>query len=461
MMSFRKLYLKDASLLLKLGMPLVLSGMMESSVGFLSTLFLARLGQQELAAGALVTWVFVTLMMILWGILTSVSVLIAKQYGKKNDKEISLILRDGLLLAVFLTIPAFILLWNMAPILLLFGQSDAVVTLANAYLHGLAWGLLPDFVGIVLLHFLIGLGHARSNMVFSILWVPTNIICNYILMFGKFGLPSLGIAGIGWGTTLSYWITTLGLTIYILLNRHYKRYISNIPWFGPAHFLRKIIKVGLPMGTMYCIEVGFFLTITLSIGTLGTQVLAANQIALQYSGQLIAVVFSIAQAVTVRMGHALGASETAAAERAGYAGIFISTTLMSIAALCYWFFPEKLIGLDFDVHNPKNSEIVSYAKNFLAICALFQIMEAVRITLFGALRSLGDNHFTLFISIISFWCVALPLGYLFSIQLHWGGYGFWWGMVIGAIFSMTLLFWRFRYKIKEQESLSPNSVSAV
>lgn len=439
---------KDVRALLKLAIPLVISGIVESSIGFFSTIFLSHLGQTELAAGALVAWLFATLMMILWGTLSSVSVLVSQKYGAKDYQGIAFILRDGLLWAFILTIPAFILLWNLAPILLLIGQDPSVVVLSIAYLHGLAWGILPDFVGLVLLQFLIGLGHTRTTMIFTFSWVPLNLLTNYTLMFGKLGMPSLGIAGIGWGTTLAYWISTLGLIVYILFKNTYRRYLGNILVFKKPRFILEILHVGVPMGAMYTIEIGFFLVLTLLMGHLSRQTLAANQIALQYLGQLIAVIFSVAQAVTVRVGHAIGANNIAIAERASYSGIFISALCMSLVALCYWFLPQKLIGIDFRIDDPANAEIVAQATQFLAICALFQLLESIRITLFGALRGLKDSRWTLLASVMSFWCIAFPVGYAWAIKLHFGGKGLWWGMVLGAACSVMVLFFRFQYKIK-------------
>src|SRR3990167_10352903 len=122
---------------------------------------------------------------------------------------------------------------------------------------------------------------------------------------------------------------------------------------------------------------------------------------------------------------------------------------MGIIAICYWSFPSLLISLDFNVHNPNNFSIVSDIKKLLAICAVFQIFEAVRISLFGALRALKDTSFTLLISIISFWCLALPIGYLLATYFQLSGAGLWWGMVIGAGFSVCILLWRFHARINQ------------
>lgn len=439
---------KDLFPLLHLAMPLILTGLLQSSTYFFETMFLAHLSSDVLAAGALVSWLFGTFIVILIGILSSINILVAHQYGAKNFLAISFIVRDGIWLAIVLALPSFILFWNLSPVFLFLGQNPSVVHLAQTYLHALAWGLLPNFLMYALLEFIVGLGHARVLLVFSILSTSLTVLLSFALIFGKFGLPALGIAGAGWGTTISYWISIFFLILYVLSNKEYRSYLHHL--FTPTRqsYILELFKVGTPIGFMYCVEVGFFFVITLITGSLGSQMLAANQIALQYMGTLMSIIFSIAQAITVRMGHLLGSGKRAAAEQACYAGISLALVPMIIIAVFYWTMPSLLISIDFDVHDSKNNELIRLTSQLLAVSAWFQLFEATRIALFGAIRALKDTRFTLFISIISFWAIALPLGYALTIRLHLGGVGLWWGMVFGAGISVLLLFWRFRFKIK-------------
>jgi MATE family multidrug resistance protein len=437
----------DVYPLLKLAIPLALTGMVQSAVWFFETLFLAHLGTQTLAAGSLVSWLFGTLAVILFGILSSINILVAHKHGENDKNAIALIARDGFLLAILITIPAFILFWNMPPIFLLFGQSVSIVVLAKSYLHALAWGLFANFLMVACLEIIMGIGHARVVLVFSILSVSLNILCSYILIFGKFSFPALGIAGAGWGMTISYWITAIVLLLYIIANQNYRIYFQHVFKLHKPRYLLELFQVGIPMGLMYCVEVAFFFALTLLMGLLGSQLQAANQVALQYLGLLMSIMFSIAQAITVRMGHLLGAKETQAAEKAAYIGIGIAALLAFFVAIFYWLFPTILISADFDVHNPANFEIVSTIKKLLIVSAIFQIVEATRIAFFGALRGLKDTKFTLLTSIISFWCIAIPVGYIFAFYFKLGGVGFWWGMLMGASISVGLLQWRFKSKI--------------
>lgn len=163
---------------------------------------------------------------------------------------------------------------------------------------------------------------------------------------------------------------------------------------------------------------------------------------------MMSVIFSIAQAITVRMGHLLGAKDVNSAKRTSYTGTILSATFMGTIAIAFWTFPSLLISVDIDVNNPINANIIGEIKILFAVSALFQIIEATRISLFGALRGLKDTNLPLLISIISFWGVALPIGYLFATYFQLGGVGLWWGMVLGASSSVVLSYWRFKSKIR-------------
>lgn len=438
----------DLSPLLTLAIPLALTGIVNSSSCFFETLFLARLGKDILAAGALVSWLFATIAVILFGALSSINILVSHKYGAKDYDGIASVVRDGLLLAILFSIAIFFLCWYMAPIFVYFGQSHSVVILAQAYLRALAWGVMPSFIMIAIFELIVGLGHARVVMGFSIFSVSLIIFFSYVLIFGKIGFPALGIAGAGWGLAISNIITVLVLIIYVLSDKNLRGYFRLVFTFSEPSFLWELIQIGVPMGMMYCVEVGFFFALTLLMGTLGTGLLAANQIALQYLGLLMSTIFSIAQAITVRMGHLIGAKEIDSVSRAAYLGTFISAFLMILIAIIFWLFPTTMISFDFNIHEPRNYDLLRLTEQILIISPIFQILESIRISLFGALRAFKDTRFTLFISIVSFWGIALPIGYVFATQLQLGGPGLWWGMVLGVTTSILLLFWRFKLKMK-------------
>ena len=437
----------DVFPLVHLAIPLALTGMIQSAIWFFETLFLARLGAPTLAAGSLVSWLFGTVAVILFGTLSSINILVAHKHGANDQQGIALVARDGLLLAMLLVIPSFVLFWNMSEIFLWFGQPPSIVILASSYLHALAWGLPANFLMIACLEVMMGIGHARQILVYTIVSVSLDIFFSYAFIFGKFGFAAYGIAGAGWGLTVGCWITAAMLLAYVIFDKTYRKVFRYVLSFHKPTYLLELLLTGLPMGAMYCVEVAFFFALTLVMGLLGSQMQAANQVALQYLGLLMAMMFSIAQAITVRMGHLLGAKEKYAAVKAAYTGIGLAILLASVAAVVYWLCPEILIAADFDLHNPSNFEIIRDIKQLLLIAAIFQIVEGTRIALFGALRGVKDTKITLVTSLISFWVIALPVGYWLAIYMNLNGPGFWWGMVMGASVSVVLLIWRFQVRL--------------
>lgn len=443
----------DVAPLLKLCIPLILIGLMQSSIYFFENIFLAKLGPSTLAAGGLVSWFFSTIMVVIFGTLSAVNVLVAHKHGENNIEAISKITRDGFILALLFVIPVFLLVWNVASIFLMLGQHPSVVILAKNYLQPLSFSLLPRFIIIVFSELLLGLGLTRVITVFTVCTVPLYLLATYALIFGAWGMPALGIAGAGWGITIGDCISVIVLTLYIFSQQKYKPYLKNITHFSRPYYLKEILALGLPMGLMYCVEVGFFFVVALFMGVISIQTLSANQLTMQYLGALIGTIFSMAQGLTIRMGHLIGAKNIVPAFKAVNAAILIVFIYMCLIAVFYLFFPTILIGIDFDLNNPDNFSTIMLAKQLLRAAAIFQILESIRITLYGALRGLKDTHYPLLASVISFWGISLPLGYLFSSVFKFGGIAFWWAMILGTTCSVTLLTRRYQRKMKHYSIL--------
>jgi MATE family multidrug resistance protein len=192
---------------------------------------------------------------------------------------------------------------------------------------------------------------------------------------------------------------------------------------------------------MYGIEITFLFILSLLVGALGgAKYLAANQIALQYLGITMALVFCISQAITVQMGHLLGAQKKSQVFAVIWAGSGLSIGFTLILSFIFWFFPSYLIGIDLDISKVSNQQLVALSKHFLFLCGCYQLLEALRIALFGAIRALHDTQFTMWVSLFSLWGLALPLGFVLGKYSQMGAYGLWWGMMFGiGIGNIALL----------------------
>lgn len=446
--------------LLLLALPLIASSMVGQSLGFFSNIFLAHLSKDSLAAGSIVTSLFVTLMIIMWGTLSVVNVMTSHAHGANDHKAAARVLQDGLKIATFASIPAMLIIWNAPPLLLLLGQKSYTVQLATAYLHGLTFAIFPDFIFSVLLHFLVGLNQTRLNLLFTFIWVSLTVACNYILMFGHLGLPKLGMAGIGWGTSIGFWIMMLLLASYIFFNKNYFPYRCFLFKNDLPSVIPELLKIGLPIGFMYCIEVGFFLSVVLLMGILRNGAQAANQIAIQYTSLVSVASFGIGQAATISIGHQLGGKNLAQAERTGYTSMQLAFIIMFIIAIVYWCFTKTLISIDFDIDNPANQQVVNLAKDFLMLAALFQIGEGIRLAAIGALRGWKDTHFSMYVSVLTYWCIALPCGYVLAKFTGLQGQGIWLAIVFSQACSALILLKRYQ-KITTQYQAHPQEAKAL
>lgn len=443
----------DFQPLLKLMIPLLFTGMIGGLVYFFETLFLAKLGSKELAAGALVSWLYNFFLVIVYGILGSINIVVAHLYGRKDIDEIIQVIRDGLILAFILFVPTFILFWNMGPIFGYLGQKEELITLAIPFLHALAWGLLPNLVFAALIEPLIGLGHIKGVVVFTSIVVFLTICLSYCFIFGSFGFPSLGVSGAGWGISIGILLATIGLLSYLYLSPQYRNYFFRVFNLKPITHLNELMHIGLPLGLMYCVEVGFFFLMTLFIGTFGHELLAANQIALQYLGALIGGIFSLAQAITVRMGHLMGARNYNAANKVCFLGVIISVSFICIFSILDWFFPKWLISLDFNIDDVNHVYMIHHASKFLLMAGIFQILEAIRVALFGALRALKETKFTLKSSFVTFVLIALPLGLILESLANLQGLGIWAGLIISTLLSIVWLFSHYKKRMDEYIAL--------
>lgn len=437
-----------------LAVPLAGAQVAQAATAFVDTIMMGMLGSSVLAAGGLGASVFQALIIISTNIISAVSALVATAYGAKQPYLIGKVVRQGLWLAGVLTIPIALLLWSAESWLLFLGQKTSTVNIAMPYLWAIVWGVLPMLGFAVLRNFVAALSEPRPVIVIMLAGTLFNIVGNYVLMFGKLGLPALGLAGIGWASTLSLWGMFIALALYILCQSRYRIYsvFKQLTQFE-YRVLKDLLQVGLPIGVLAAVETGMFTLTMFMMGQLGTTALAAHQIALQTAAITFMVPLGISIATTVRVGQQLGQQDPIGARLAGRVGISIAALFMSVTALLFWLFPEKIVSLYLDLNDPANAEVVALAKQLLGVAALFQIVDGIQVAAAGALRGLKDTRIPMLIGIVAYWGIGLTSGYLLGIQFQLGALGLWWGLAIGLAVAAIILTWRFQTtRIEEQRS---------
>jgi MATE family multidrug resistance protein len=433
----------------KLSLPLMMSQILYSSSGFLSTLMVARLGKTALAASVLISMLWFALSVIFFSILNAVSVLVSHQFGAKNNREIGKIMGQGLILSLILMLLIFAALQVVPFLLQLNHHSAAINALAIQYLQGVKFWVPALTLMLMMEQVLIGIGKTKVVMIVSAISVPAQVILMYCFIFGKYYFPHSGIAGAGYGVAAAETTCAIFLIIYLLSDKQFKQYglFSHITI--NTKYLWTMIRVGLPMGLMSFIEVAAFAVITYEIAAFGTDQLAAHRIVLQYLGLLITIVFAMSQAVTVRVGHAVGEQNKYAINNAIGVGMLISFILILILAIILFSLARWMVHFDINIHDAKNYLLVSNTISLFHVVSFLLIFDNFRIIGFGALRGIKDTKFPMLISLISFWGIGISLGYYLGFILKWQDTGIWFGMTVGILSGAIIILARMFYKMRD------------
>ena len=437
---------REARALASLSVPIILTNVGQVAIQTTDVVMIGWLGPEALAASVLGVNVMFVLLLFGIGVVAATAPMIAQDLGRRRYavREPRRTVRQGLWVALALGLPAWLLLWNIAPLLHLFRQDPALIAAAEPYVHAAMWGFVPGLWFVVLRNFIASLERPRAGMVVTLFAVGFNALADYGLIFGAFGLPALGLRGAGIATALTNACMFLGLLAYILFDRQFCRFqilgrLLRPDW---ARF-REIFRIGLPIGVTLVMEVGLFATAGFLIGLIGTAELAAHQIALQCASVTFMVPLGLAQAATVRVGLAAGAGDAQGILRAGIAALVMGGVFMLAMATVMWTAPEAIAGLFIDAGDPANAPVVHAAVTFLAVAALFQIFDGGQVIGAGALRGLKDTRWPMAIAGLAYWIVGIGLATGLGFGAGWGGLGIWIGLAAALAVAALLMVARF------------------
>ena len=433
--------------LLRLAGPLVSAQLAHALMIFTDTLMMAMLGPQQLAGGALGATCYFIFSIFCTGVVAAVGSLVAIRHGAGDPEGVTRLTQNGLWLAVALAVASALCLNALGPLLPHLGQDPAAASQAMAFLHPLSLALPGYLCFMVLRGFTSAIGHPGPVMTISVIGTAANFVINYALIKGWFGLPDLGLGGIGMTTALVSSGMALALALYIKLAPTYRPYPLRAGLGRPQRGeMRALLRLGLPIGGTYAAEQGLFTFATLCMGALGSVQLAAHQIAMQTVALAFIVPQGLSYAVTFRVGLHYGAERLHLSRLSGHLGMTLGAVLMLMFALLFWFLPEWIIGLFLDRHDPAFAEIVTLAVSLLAIAAWFELFDGLQSIAMGAIRGLNDGRTTLLIGLAGYWCVGAPLAWLLAFPLGWGASGVWWGLAAGLAVTASGLVLGFQWK---------------
>ncbi len=398
--------LVELKAILRLAGPLIAAQLAYVAMVFTDTVMMGKLGPDALAAGGLgaVSYAFVSTFCV--GVVAAVGNLVAIRHGCDDAAGAAAAARSGLWVGAALALAAGLLLWNLRPLLLLFGQAPQTVDGAMQFLHSLTFALPGYMAFMVLRGFTSAIDRAGPVMAISVLGALANLALNYSFIEGLFGLPRLGLAGIGLVTALVMNCMPLLLALYIRRQPAYAAY-SLLRGLGRPQraMVEEILRLGLPIGGTYAVESGMFTVATLCMGIIGDHALAAHQIAIQAVYVAFMVPVGLSYATTYRIGQHFGAGRLLEARRAGRVGIGFGALCMLLFAGLFWWMPEAIIGLFLDRDAPANREVAAMAVSLLAIAAWFELFDGTQNVAMGAIRGLKDARTTFLVGLACYWLV--------------------------------------------------------
>ncbi|MBT3448839.1 MAG: MATE family efflux transporter [Bacteroidetes Order II. Incertae sedis bacterium] len=437
-------YRSEVGLTLTLAAPIVVTQLAHISLSFVDTVMVGRLGPEALAGVALGNTVFFNTQIFCMGILMAVGPMVSQAFGAKDDDAIGRSVRQGLWMTLTLSVFAFAIVFNGDKILALLGQTDKNVATAKGYLRAISWGVLPFLGFISLRSFLEAVSRPRIVTVIALTGVVVNIFMNYVLMFGKWGFPEMGLIGTGWASSAVFTFNFLVLLGYVAWQRDFRPYrIFSRLGKPDSHYFKELFRIGWPIGASLGVEMSLFMLTIIMMGWLGTTQLAAHQIAVQCAAFTFMVPLGIGMASSVRVGQEVGKKDLHGASVAGFTGMGLSSVFMSGTALLFWLTPLAIVSLYLALDEPQNLPVIKMAVELLAIAAIFQIVDGVQVAAMGALRGMKDTRIPMLLSVISYWGVGLVTGYVLAFPLNMEEKGLWIGLVAGLATAAVLLTRRF------------------
>lgn len=419
-------------------------------VSFIDNIMVGQLGTAELAAVSLGNSFMFIAMSIGIGFSTAITPLIAEADSSDNLQQARSAYKHGLFLCTTLGILLFLMVYFSKPLMYLMNQPEEVVALAIPYLDLVAFSLIPLVIFQAIKQFSDGMSMTKYPMYATILANIVNVALNYVLIFGKFGFPELGIVGAAYGTLASRIIMVLYLGILLRYKKRSARIVKNIKIFVlEGLMIKRIINLGSLSAMQMFFEVAIFTSAIWLSGLLGKNPQAANQIALNLSSMTFMVAMGLSVASMIRVGNQKGLQNVKELRRIAFSIFLLGFLFAVFFAGIFFIFHKSLPNIYVDLNDAANyadnMEVLSIAAKLLLAAAFFQITDSLQVIVLGALRGLQDVKIPTVLTFISYWVIGFPVSYFLGKEDMYGSFGIWLGLLAGLSTAAILLFIRFNW----------------
>ncbi len=423
-------------------------------VAFIDNIMVGQLGTAELAAVSLGnSFVFIAMSLGI-GFSTAITPLVAEADGENNVEKGKQAFNHGLFLCTLLGISLFLMILAIKPLMYRMDQPVEVVRFAMPYLNIVAFSLIPLIMFQAFKQFADGLSQTKYAMWATILANVINVLLNYVLIFGKWGFPELGIIGAAIGTLVSRVVMLLFMWFLLQRKQKFQLYLERFSFKKIRKVvLKKIIDLGFPSALQMLFEVAVFTAAIWLSGVLGKNPQAANQIALNLSSMTFMVAMGLSVAAMIRVGNQKGLQNFQELRRIAIS-IFLLVVLLDIVfAAVFMIFNQELPLLYLDQNDVANQAdnltVIGIAAKLLIVAAVFQISDGIQVVVLGALRGLQDVKIPTLITFVAYWVIGFPISYFLGKEAVYGSTGIWIGLLAGLTASAIMLYLRFNYLTKK------------
>ena len=434
---------QEAGATARLAGPLVLTNLTQAAIQGTDVVLLGWLGPRSLAAGALGSNIYIAFLIFGMGLVMAASPLMSRKIGgmPHSVRDVRRTVRQTMWAAVTIAIPVMLILWHAERLLILLGQDPALAHQAARFVRAIEWGFIPALFYLVLRSYVAALEQPAWALLIGLCGVVFNACLNYSLIFGKLGLPAMGIVGAGLGSTITQTMMFTGMVIVVMTQKRFRRYrLFGRFWRADWPRYATVWKLGAPIAMTLGLEITIFNAAVFLMGIVGTAALAAHAVAIQIASFTFMVPLGLSQAVTVRVGLALGRRDGAGITRAGWTAWIMGVGFMTLTACLLWTTPRTFVGLFLDTHSAADAAVVQLAISFLAIAAIFQIVDGAQAVGAGMLRGLHDTKIPMLFAAFGYWVVGLGVALWLGFHRHMGGVGIWIGLASGlAVVAVLML----------------------
>ena len=441
-------YTKEFSYNWRLAAPVIMGMLGHTFVGLVDNLMVGQLGAAELAAVSLGNSFFFVAMSIGIGFSTAITPLVAEADSEHNFSRGKSAFKHGFVLCSLLAIVLFVLILLAKPLMYMMDQPQEVVVLALPYLDIIAISLVPLIIFQALKQFSDGMSLTKYPMYATIIANVINVFFNYVLIFGVWGFPKMGVVGAGIGTLIARFVMIILMWYFLNRLEKTKAYVKDLKLFVLEHsMLKKINSLGLPSALQMFFEVGLFTAAIWLSGTLGKNPQAANQIALNLSSMTFMIATGLSVTAMIRVGNQKGLKRPVELRRIATSIFIMGLALAILFALIFLIFnnvlPTFYLDLNDLTHFADNQNVVEIASSLLIIAALFQISDSTQVVFLGALRGLQDVKIPTLITFFAYWIIGFPVSYFLGDASKYGSSGIWIGLLAGLTASSIFLYIRF------------------